>query len=79
MSDTDYQQVIARRSRRDLAVRMKLGVSVLTTFGYSIVGAGLFEPLFKNGKFGVAHLGALGVGAILFYAAFHIAPRGEMP
>jgi len=67
MSDTDYQQVIARRSHRDLA-----------TFGYSIVGAGLFEALFKNGQFGVAHLGALGIGALLFYAAFHIAPRGEI-
>jgi hypothetical protein len=77
MSETSYLQAIQRREHRAFAARMKLGVSMLTTFGYSIVATALFDPLIKGTRFSTGGLGLIGVGAILFFVALYIVPQGE--
>ncbi len=79
MSDTSYVQVIEQRDRRNRAIRTKLVVSMLTTFGYSITGAALVEPVLKSGRFTLVNLSFIGLSAILFFAALYIAPQGETP
>ena len=77
MSDTSYLEAMERRARRRFAARVKLGVSMLTTFGYSIVGTALFDPLIKGAKFSPGSLGLIGAGAIFFFVALYMVPQGE--
>jgi hypothetical protein len=77
MSDISYVQTIEQRDRRDRAIRMKLGVSMLTTFGYSTMGTALIEPVLKSGKFTIVNLSFIALSTILFFTALYIAPQGE--
>jgi hypothetical protein len=67
---------LAEKQRRDRA-RIKLAVTILTTYGYALLGSGAWEPLMKGQYPSTANLTAGGMGLALHLAALYIAPNGE--
>ena len=67
----------AKRSSR--RARYKIGNSILSTYGYAIIGASLIQPFVMNGKTpGFVQVAGLLTG-MLFHALaiYNNAPKGE--
>jgi|HubBroStandDraft_1064217.scaffolds.fasta_scaffold20330_5 hypothetical protein len=57
--------------------RIKLATSVLTSYGYVLVGGALWQPLISFKGFSLANLVVGFIGLGMHAAALYIAPRGE--
>ncbi len=62
---------------RSNRARTKLFVSVLTTYGYALVGGGTIGPIITTGEATPIALGALWLGVVLHFWAWYLAPDGE--
>lgn len=77
MSDAIDLELAESRDRKALAVRIKLGVSMLTTFGYSLFATALIDPIVKRTHVETANLILVGLGLASLCAALVLAPQGE--
>lgn len=64
------------KQRRD-RVRLKLFGSMLTAYGYALLGAGAWDPLSKAQWLTPVNLAAILGGLAAHGVALYIAPRGE--
>jgi len=76
VSDTSAETSTNSR-KRAVAARVKLVISILTTFGYSLVGAALIEPFTKVKALAPLNYLAAVMGLAFLGLAIYLAPRGE--
>jgi hypothetical protein len=65
------------RERQALHIRMGLGVKMLTSAGYGMIGGAVFRPLLAPGGLPAAGYVWAGAGAIALAFALWFAPDGE--
>ncbi len=68
---------IEERAKRELSLRIRLFVQMLTTAGYAGVGGALAAPMFESAPFGLANLFSLGFGLASLMVALYYVPEGE--
>ena len=57
--------------------RYKHATTLLTTYGFGLMGAGLFEPLTKGTRFTRTDFICIVAGAALHGVSVYVVPRGE--
>ncbi len=58
--------------------RLKLATTILTAYGYAVLGAAAVQPLFiSDTPLGVRQLGGIALGMAIHGVALYIAPLGD--
>ena len=59
--------------------RWKLLASMMTTYGYALLGGTVLQPLLKGGPVSWTVLAGAGLGVVFHALALYISPKGEPP
>jgi hypothetical protein len=68
---------LERRARRDFALRVKQGLSILTSISYGALASALWKPLLEGARFTILGVSFIGMAIGFLAASLYFAPMGE--